>query len=171
MNDFKMQTCDECGVSISKKGKFCSRRCYLANHAIKYTIAECPYCKTKFNRNENAYRKKQYCSIKCRYNAVKVNGHEYVTSQGYVAVKIHGHPMAFTDGYVLKHRLVMANMLNRMLKEDEHVHHIDENKLNNDPKNLRLTSNRDHQISHNSHERLNTKEAIRKRVRTRWGYL
>jgi hypothetical protein len=47
-------------------------------------------------------------------------------------------PMARKDGYVMEHRLVMAQMLGRLLTRAECVHHLDHNPLNNDPKNLEL---------------------------------
>lgn len=46
--------------------------------------------------------------------------------------------MALQDGSVMEHRLVMARKLGRPLKRSETVHHIDGNKLNNDPSNLQL---------------------------------
>ena len=36
------------------------------------------------------------------------------------------------------HRDVMENHLGRKLRDDEHVHHKDENKRNNDPENLEV---------------------------------
>ena len=36
------------------------------------------------------------------------------------------------------HRLVMEELLGRRLKKEEEVHHIDDNRANNDPKNLEL---------------------------------
>lgn len=46
--------------------------------------------------------------------------------------------MAHKTGYVLEHRLVMARKLGRPLTKYETVHHIDDNKENNDPLNLQL---------------------------------
>lgn len=46
--------------------------------------------------------------------------------------------MAVRDGYVFEHRLVMAEVLGRPLLETESVHHIDGDRLNNDPKNLQI---------------------------------
>lgn len=43
------------------------------------------------------------------------------------------------DGqYILEHRLVMARYLERPLRQDETVHHINEDKTNNDLSNLQL---------------------------------
>lgn len=65
-----------------------------------------------------------------------------LTQRGYEKTWIpEEHPfgsMRSTKGYVLTHRLRMAEHLNRPLRPDETVHHIDGNKLNNDLDNLQL---------------------------------
>jgi hypothetical protein len=42
------------------------------------------------------------------------------------------------------HRLVMEKMIGRPLRSDEIVHHIDGNKLNNDPSNLQIVTRAEH---------------------------
>jgi hypothetical protein len=64
---------------------------------------------------------------------------------GYILVKTPGHPHATKAGYVREHRLVMEQELGRYLEPAEVVDHIDGNRGNNDPANLRLfANNRDH---------------------------
>lgn len=46
------------------------------------------------------------------------------------------HPRSTKEGYIYSHILVAEAMLGRYLKQDECVHHIDENKYNNSPNNL-----------------------------------
>ena len=46
--------------------------------------------------------------------------------------------------YEPEHRIVMERMLGRKLSSDEHVHHIDENTLNNSPSNLQIVSRSEH---------------------------
>lgn len=54
------------------------------------------------------------------------------------------------DGrHPLEHRLVMAEVLGRPLRADELVHHIDHNKLNNDPANLVVMTASEHSRHHN----------------------
>lgn len=52
--------------------------------------------------------------------------------------------------YVGEHRVVMAYELGRPLRPDEHVHHIDGNKLNNTPRNLRVYNASEHKREHRS---------------------
>lgn len=69
--------------------------------------------------------------------------------KGYRRLFIPGHRNADKSGYVAEHIFVMSQMLGRSLRKTEIVHHIDEDKLNNQPDNLRLFSSiRDHRRHH-----------------------
>ena len=70
------------------------------------------------------------------------------TSKGYVLVHDPLNIMRDKRGYVLQHRLVMARHLGRPLARTEVVHHIDDNKENNDISNLVLFSNQAEHIAH-----------------------
>lgn len=60
-----------------------------------------------------------------------------------------GHPTAMADGWMKEHRYIAELKLNRLLKSEEIVHHIDEDKLNNDPNNLMVfKTNADHAAFH-----------------------
>jgi hypothetical protein len=78
------------------------------------------------------------------------HGGRRIDSQGYIKINVgEDHPMATKNTrYVAEHRLVMAEILGRMLNSDEIVHHIDENKQNNDPSNLELRTRADHMRIH-----------------------
>lgn len=72
-----------------------------------------------------------------KYNAE--NNDEYknfVFSGNYLAIYKPSHQKARKDGYVYIHQLQAEKKLNRNLKDGECVHHIDENKYNNDIDNL-----------------------------------
>lgn len=69
-----------------------------------------------------------------------------IDKDGYVLVHVKGHPNARKHSHwVLEHRLVMEQMLGRVLLPGEVVHHRDKNKQNNHPSNLQLfASNGEH---------------------------
>ncbi|AUS17019.1 HNH endonuclease [Bacillus velezensis] len=72
-----------------------------------------------------------------------------ISRYGYKLIYKPHHPNSQKDGYILEHRYVMSEYLKRPLKEDEHVHHKDENKLNNDVSNLELVTRSEHSSLHN----------------------
>lgn len=67
-------------------------------------------------------------------------------SHGYVYVKVADDDphadMRDARGYCFEHRLVMARKLGRSLREDETVHHKDDDHTNNKPDNLQLRQGR-----------------------------
>lgn len=58
------------------------------------------------------------------------------------------HPRANAKGLYPLHRVLMENMLGRLLEDGEEVHHHDEDKTNDDPSNLRLKTKADHARDH-----------------------
>jgi intein/homing endonuclease len=54
-----------------------------------------------------------------------------------------------------EHRVVAEMMLGRKLNDDEHVHHIDEDRLNNLPENLEILNPQEHAKKHNNFNKLN----------------
>lgn len=62
---------------------------------------------------------------------------------------VHKSGYAVTKDHKYVHRLVVERVLGRKLKTTEIVHHVDENKLNNDPFNLVLCQDQAyHKILH-----------------------
>lgn len=71
-----------------------------------------------------------------------------VSKGSYVYAIVPTHPHATSTGYVLEHRIIAENHLGRLLRADEVVHHLNENKKDNRSKNLRVMSKSDHTRKH-----------------------
>lgn len=73
----------------------------------------------------------------------------YIASNGYLKIKVgRQHPDADGNGYVYAHLLVWLNAGGRRPKPHELIDHIDEDKLNNLPTNLRLKTRSWHSRHH-----------------------
>ena len=68
-------------------------------------------------------------------------GQRFVGAQGYWMIKVGGK-------LKFEHRYLMEQKLGRKLERSEHVHHKDENKLNNSPDNLELMTVEEHMSHH-----------------------
>lgn len=75
-------------------------------------------------------------------------GNEVKRRDGYLYVRCPSYPQASANGYVLKHRLVMAAHLHRVLDVHEHVHHRNGDKQDNCIENLELHTNSSHRALH-----------------------
>jgi hypothetical protein len=76
---------------------------------------------------------------------------EKIVKKGdYLYAVVKEHPKAIKYGYVLHHRVVMENHLGRLLRDDEIVHHKDENKHNNQIENLEVMDAGDHARFHST---------------------
>lgn len=69
-----------------------------------------------------------------------LNGYQYFCDSS--------HPLAYENGAVYYHRHVVSIREGRWLGPDEHVHHKDENRLNNSPENLEILTPEEHLRCH-----------------------
>lgn len=63
---------------------------------------------------------------------------------GYVCLHKPEHPFCNSNGYIKEHRLIMEEHLGRTLNREEHIHHRNNNKLDNRLSNLQLVTNSEH---------------------------
>ena len=81
-----------------------------------------------------------------------------IIQEGYKYILKPNHPRAkLKKGYVAEHVLVMEKHLKRFLKPEEVVHHLNENRLDNKVKNLKLFKNK------SEHNRFHSK--LRKKLK------
>jgi len=93
------------------------------------------------------------------------NKDDKMHKNGYNWVRIIGHPFSDIDGWVREHRYVAENSLNLIdeqlveingimyLSPKFDVHHIDLNKTNNSPENLKILTRSEHKSLHHKIKR------------------
>jgi hypothetical protein len=71
---------------------------------------------------------------------------------GYVVIYMPSHPKAMKsknwNGYVYEHIVVAEKDIGRSIRDDEEVHHLDFNRLNNSPENLLVLTSSSHKKLH-----------------------
>jgi len=122
----------------------------------------CKECGKKILTYPSRIGRKKYCSHSCRAknNPKKFKkGHKYFPSpknkgiynhtSGYIHILSPNHPFKDIRGYVAEHRLIMEKHINRYLKKEEVVHHINGIRNDNRIENLILFKNNS---EHGKHE-------------------
>ena len=73
----------------------------------------------------------------------------HITQHGYKLIYVGKlHHLSNPSGYAYEHRIVAEKKYKRRLKNGEHVHHIDGDKLNNSPENIVILSASEHRFIH-----------------------
>jgi hypothetical protein len=123
------------------------RKCLDKNFLI---ACACECGQIRFKRNRLGKIRKFVTGHTLRgEKAFPYKGGFTIDKDGYRRLHCPEHPNA-CNGYVLEHRLVMEKYLDRLLLDEEIVHHKDENKLNNKLENLELTYRSPHISYHNT---------------------
>lgn len=155
--------CEQCGkifrpdlyrTKIAGWGRFCSRACATIASRHERVERACPMCGTAFY--VLATDDQVCCSRECfmkRLAELHWRG-GFRMSAGYRELFIPSHPNASTSGYVREHRYVMSEHIGRPIAPNEHVHHINGNKVDNRIENLQLMTASEHQrLHHGTHGR------------------
>lgn len=108
-------------------------------------IRPCAFCRKPLPK-----KRKSFCSAKCQAGHMHEHRHgpNHPCYKG-GGVTVHGYRRIYVRGKVVReHRYVMEQHLGRKLSRDEHIHHKDKNKLNNDIDNLEIVTKYDHKKKH-----------------------
>lgn len=118
----------------------------ISYRAKKSYYKVCGFCQKDFIGYEINKFCSRACGSKFRIYA-KAKGF-MIDSCGYKMLHLPDHPNAEKDGWVKEHRKVMSDYIGRPLVKNEIVHHIDEDRLNNDIANLQLMTRGEHTALH-----------------------
>lgn len=112
------------------------------------SLYKCPNCKKEIVRPTGEGNRLTACSQSCAETIKVKRGRNLLLISGYYYRYIPEHPKTSKMGYVAEHRYVMENQIGRYLEKDEVVHHINENKLDNNIENLQLMTRNEHSRLH-----------------------
>ena len=144
-------------------------------------IKHCESCGSKLKLNNTRdIERKRFCSRKCLYAIIQPNRFVPPHSEGtkqkmreskqnllttgwkpigwrkYTPqIRYSEHHQYLFKGHRRIHRLVMEQIIGRLLTSNELVHHKDENKVNNNPGNLEIVTRSEHMKLHTQRRREN----------------
>lgn len=119
-----------------------------------YELIRCAYCGKEKTIRSDGKKDKNYCNASCSQkdrlrspeDHPNWKGGKRYNHNGYIEVLMPEHHRARGNGYVFEHIIVLENKIGRRLNSDEHTHHLDGNKSNNDPDNLVVLKASEHSV-------------------------
>lgn len=124
-----------------KRKRFCGRKC-LGKYMVKEGLLTNDYSLETRERMRESKLKLLSLGWK------PLGWRKYITKR-----RISGRGY-WRRGNQREHRVIMEDLLGRKLTINEVVHHIDSNKLNNNPKNLLVMSRSEHMKYHTKQRKL-----------------
>jgi endogenous inhibitor of DNA gyrase (YacG/DUF329 family) len=138
----------------AERRKFCSKACHNEAQTKPKVERTCEVCGEQFwlKPSQAEHLTGRFCSRACESTSRikrpldrQHNGRPAVIdNSGYVRVSEPDHPKAMNGGWVFEHRLVAEQHLGRTLEPDEHVHHVNGDKLDNRLENLVVMNGLEH---------------------------
>ena len=137
------KTCEACGIEFAKtrtmtrwaERRFCSRACSDQGKRVRPAVSTCTYCGKEFKSRTGSKRTNQFCSVSCARRSTPVtnpdNRGRSIAQQLYRDVQpceVCGAPF---DG-----------------RRGSARHHVDSDRMNNSPENIRWLCKRHHAAAH-----------------------
>lgn len=139
-----MKSCEVCGTEFTKRRPNSCQKCYFKNrHQERYKkkLRKCISCDKEFYLGHNVY-----CE-ECKDNIKKCDENHRIYFGRKFYKSINGYWVCSKARMPWAHRWVWIN-INGPIPEGMDVHHIDEDKSNNDISNLKLLNRSDHLFEH-----------------------
>lgn len=115
-----------------------------------YTVQGSKPCAAILGRRYKAVQKKAQ-----ELGIARLYEYQYIDADGYLVTRTDRNTSALRV-----HRLIMEEYLGRKLTEQEVIHHVDLNKLNNDISNLRVMTREEHARLHMELRAQDTRDSL-----------